>query len=216
MTARNDNIRFAVTLALFAALAFFAWKSGRKVFEEGPDLEIVEVDGAVVLRWAHGVEAPMASRFAEAFDEWKDRTGRFVVDLDSPGGALVEGRLVIAEIERMKATHEVDTHVGAGALCLSMCVPIYLAGDRRTATREARFMFHEPSSYDFVTDEKVRKPGFEQKMTSERFFERYFGKSEMNPEWREKLRAEWKGRDLWFTAEELVEQGSGVVGGIEQ
>lgn len=216
MTARNNNIRFAVTLALFAALAFFAWKSGRKVFEEGPELEIVDEDGAIVLRWTHEIEAPMAERFAAAFKEWGGRADRFVVDLNSPGGALTEGRLVIAEIERMKATHEIDTHVGIGAYCLSMCVPIYLAGNRRTAARNARFMFHEPSSYDFVTDERVRKPGFEQKMTSERFFERYFGKSKMTPGWREKLRAEWKGRDLWFTAEELVAQGSGVVEAVEQ
>ncbi|HNS87338.1 MAG TPA: hypothetical protein PKH09_10580, partial [Parvularculaceae bacterium] len=80
--------------------------------------------------------------------------------------------------------------------------------------KDAVFMFHEPSSYDLVTDERVRKPGFEQRMTSDRFFERYFVKSEMNPEWREKLRAAWKGRDLWFTAEQLVEQGSGVVEAI--
>lgn len=27
--------------------------------------------------------------------------------------------------------------------------------------------------------------------------------------------ASWKGRDLWFTAEELVEQGSGVVEAVD-
>ncbi len=215
MTAPNSRIRFVLTLALFAALAFFAWNSGRKVFEEGPDLEIVQENGAVVLHWAHEVEAPMAERFAAAFKQWESRTDRFVIDLNSPGGVLTEGRLVIAEIERMKATHEVDAYVGAGADCLSMCVPIYLAGDRRTAARDARFMFHEPSSYDFVTDEKVRRPGFEQKMTSDKFFERYFGKSEMNPEWRDKLRAGWRGRDLWFTAEELIAEESGVVEEVE-
>jgi len=207
----QSRLKFALTIALFAGLAVFAWKSGRKVYEEGPRLEIAERDGAVVLRWAHPVEAPMAARFAEAFQEWRGQTDRFIVDLDSPGGALAEGRLVIAEIEKMKATHEVDTHVGAGADCLSMCVPIYLAGETRTAARDARFMFHQPSSFDLVTDEKVDKPGFEQKMTADKFFERYFVNSEMTPEWREKLRANWKGRDLWFTAAQLVEQGSGVV-----
>lgn len=212
----SNNLRFAVTLALFAGLALFAWKSGRKVYEEGPRLEIAERDGAVVLGWAHPVEAPMADRFATAFDAWKGRTQRFVIDLNSPGGALVEGRLVIAEIERMKATHQIDAHVGAGADCLSMCVPIYLAGHARTAARDARFMFHEPSSYDLVTDERVNKPGFEQKMTSEKFFERYFVNSGMTPEWREKLRALWRGRDLWFTGEQLVEQESGVVEAIDK
>lgn len=205
------NIRFGATLALFAALGYFAWKSGRKVYDEGPTLDAYQKNGAVVLRWSHEVEAPMADRFAESFDHWKDRTDRFVIDLNSPGGALVEGRLVIEEIEKMKATHRVDTYVAAGAHCLSMCVPIFLKGEVRVAAKDAIFMFHEPSTYDLVTDEKVSKPGFETKMTSDKFFERYFVKSDMNPEWREKLRASWKGRDLWFTGEELVEQGSGVV-----
>lgn len=211
MTNAQNRLKFAATFALFAALAFLAWKSGRKVYEEGPELQIVEEGGAVTLRWSHGVDAPMAERFATAFDQWKDRTDHFVIDLNSPGGALVEGRLVIAEIEKMKATHRIDTHVSAGAHCLSMCVPIYLTGERRSASEGALFMFHEPTTYDLVTDEKVNRPGFEQKMTSEKFFERYFVNSEMNPQWREKLRAEWKGRDLWFTAMELVEQGAGVV-----
>jgi ATP-dependent protease ClpP protease subunit len=215
MTAMQERLRFAVTAALLAALAFFAWKSGRRVFEEGPQLEITEEGGAVILSWRHAVEAPMAERFAAAFEEYGDRTDRFVIDLNSPGGAIAEGRLVIDAIERTKRTHRVDSHVGRGAFCLSMCVPIYLTGDGRNAARDATFMFHEPSSYDLVTDEKVDKPGFEQRLTSERFFERYFVKSEMNPEWRERLRAEWKGNDLWFTAEELVEQGSGVVKTVE-
>jgi len=37
----------------------------------------------------------------------------------------------------------------------------------------------------------------------------------MNPEWREKLSAAWKDRDLWFTARDLVEQESGVVETLE-
>jgi ATP-dependent protease ClpP protease subunit len=211
----QSRLKFALTIALFAALAVFAWKSGRKVYEEGPDLDARIDGGAVVLAWPHAVEAPMAQRFADAFGRWKGETDHFIIDLNSPGGAIVEGRLVIAEIEKIRKTHKLDTYVGAAANCLSMCVPIYLAGDTRTAAKDARFMFHEPSSYDLVTDERVNKPGFEQKMTSERFFERYFVNSEMNPEWRDKLHEAWKGRDLWFTAEELVAQGSGVVEGIE-
>ena len=215
MDAPSNRARFAVTLALFASLVFFAWKSGRKVYEEGPGLQIAETNGAVVLGWSREIEAPMAQRFADAYERFKNETGRFVIDLDSPGGSITEGRLVIAEIERMKATHRVDTFVGAGADCLSMCVPIFLAGQHRSAAATARFMFHEPSTRDLFTDERLDKPGFEQKMTNEKFFERYFVNSALNPEWREKLHANWKGRDLWFTGEELLEQESGVVEAVE-
>lgn len=210
-----ERLRFAATLALFAALAFFAWKSGQRIYETGPQLEIAEVGDAVILRWAHGVDAPMAERFASAFDDWKGRTGRFLIDLNSPGGSITEGRLVIETIERMKETHRVDAYVGEGAFCLSMCVPIYLAAERRTAAASAAFMFHEPSTRDLFTEEKIDRPGFEQRMTSEKFFDRYFAGSGMDPEWRESLRAAWRGRDIWFTAEALVEQGAGVVEAIE-
>ena len=215
MNLAPQRLRFAATLALFAALAFFAWKSGRRVYETGPQLEIEEAADAVILRWAHGVEAPMAERFTAAFDDWKSRTGRFVIELNSPGGSITEGRLVIETIERMKETRRVDAYVGAGAFCLSMCVPIYLAGERRTAAPSAAFMFHEPSTRDLFTEEKIDRPGFEQRMTSEKFFDRYFASSGMDAGWRERLRAEWRGRDLWFTAAELVEQRAGVVEAIE-
>lgn len=211
MTTGGGRLRFALTAALFAALGYFAWKSGRSVYERGPELEIAENAGVVVLKWPHAIEAPMAARFAAAFAKYGDRTDRFVIDLDSPGGAVAEGRLVIAAIEATKKTRRVDTLVGRGAVCLSMCVPIYLAGDDRAAAPDATFMFHEPSSYDLVTAERIDKPGFEARMTSARFFERYFVRSEMNPVWRERLKERWRGKDLWLTAEELVAEGANVV-----
>lgn len=211
MTATGERWRFALVAALLAALGFFAWRSGRTVYERGPELEVTETAAGVVLEWSHAIEAPMAKRFAAAFEEYRDKTDRFVIDLDSPGGAVAEGRLVIAAIEAIKRTHRVDTLVGRGAYCLSMCVPIYLAGDRRVAAPDATFMFHEPSSYDLVTDERIDRPGFEARMTSARFFERYFGRSEMNSAWRERLKERWRGKDLWLTAEELVSEGANVV-----
>lgn len=206
---------FVFTLALFAALAFFAWKSGRRVYEQGPDLSVFEAGPAVVFAWSHPVEAPMAERFRSAFEAWKDRKDSIIIDLDSPGGEIAQGRLVIEEIERMKMTHEVGTRVQSGRVCASMCVPIFLAGDSRIAAADARFMFHEPASYNAVTDERVRRPDFEARMSAERFFDRYFESSPMDPQWRAALESSWRGRDLWFTGEELVAQRSNVVTELE-
>lgn len=214
-TADRNRLQFLLVIALFGALAFFAWKSGRRVYDEGPGLTVTEEDGATRLLWRGPVEAPMAARFADAF-EANGGARRFLVELDSPGGSLAEGRLVIAEIEKEKRRRAVDTRVRSGAYCLSMCVPIFLAGETRTAGRRARFMFHEPATYDAVTEERIRRPGFEQRMASDWFFETYFGAAsanagEINPEWREKLRKDWRGRDVWFTGAELVAQQSGIV-----
>ncbi len=157
----------------------------------------------------------MAYRLGAAFADWKDRTRRIVIELNSPGGALIEGRSVIDAISRMKATHVVETRVAAGEICASMCVPIFLAGQKRIAGPGARFMFHEPSSVDYFTEEEAEKPAFEQRRDAERFFDRYFERSEMDPAWREYLRDAWTGRDVWKTAEELVAEGSNVVTQVE-
>ena len=52
-------------------------------------------------------------------------------------------------------------------------------------------------------------------VNAERFFERYFTRSPMDAVWREKLREDWKGRDIWKTGAELVEEGSNVVTVLE-
>lgn len=212
MTPETRNrAGFALTLALFVALCVFAWRSALVVYEEGPSLTVVAEGDAIVFEWTHAVEAPMAFRLRAAFGEVREKTDRIVIDLNSPGGALAEGRRVIEEIGRMKATHRVDTRVAPGAACASMCVPIFLAGQERIASPSSAFLFHEPTSVDFVTEEKVKKPAFEQRMDAERFFERYFTRSPMDPAWREKLRKDWKGRDVWKTGEELLAERSGVV-----
>lgn len=211
----RNRAGFALTLALFALLAVLALRSGRSIYETGPMLAIHEEGESVVFRWEHPVEAPMAQRIDAAFAEWKDKTGRVVVELRSPGGALIEGRNAIEALNSMKATHTVLTRVRAGETCASMCVPIFLAGDERLAGPGARFMFHEPTSVDYFTEEEAKKPAFEKRMAAERFFERYFERSEMAPLWREKLREAWKGRDVWKTAEDLVAEGSNVVTRIE-
>lgn len=216
MSPENRNrAGFALTLVLFALLAVFALRSGRSIYETGPLLSIYEDGPAVVFRWEQAVEAPMAHRLESAFVEWKDRSRRIIVELHSPGGALIEGRSVIEAINRMKATHQVETRVRAGEICASMCVPIFLAGGERIAGAGARFMFHEPASVDTFTEKESRKLAFEKRRDAERFFKRYFERSDMDPAWREGLREAWKGRDVWKTAEDLVAEGSNVVTRIE-
>lgn len=215
MTAAGRNrLQFLLVIALFAALGFFAWKSGRRVYDEGPGLTIIEEEDGLRLLWRGPVEAPMAARFEEAFAAHAS-ADRFLIELDSPGGSLGEGRLVIAEIDKAKRQRAVDTRVRSGAYCLSMCVPIFLTGETRLAGRHARFMFHEPSTYDVVTEERVKRPGFEQRMASDWFFETYFNTPSIDPEWREKLRKDWRGRDVWFTGAELVAQQSGIVTALD-
>ncbi len=209
----NARLTPLLILALFAAaFVLMQWNERRFLADEGR-LVIREdpARDAVVLLWSGGVDAPMARRFEEAYAEYSERASTFVVVLNSPGGAIAEGKRVVRLLDRIKRTHNVETRVGPGHNCLSMCVPIFLKGDVRVAAPDARFMFHEPSSYDSFTGERANEPAFERRFVADRFFDRYFENSPMTPAWRAELERAWVGRDVWKSGEDLWRENSGVL-----
>lgn len=187
------------------------WQNYQKTFGDKGRLNVTKRDNAVVLSWQTSIDVPMAKRFEEAYAQWREKTNKFIINLDSNGGSLREGRQVIELIERMKKTHLVQTTVGENASCLSMCVPIYLRGEERTAATTSRWMFHEPTAYHFVTGEKADRDDQDRRKAGERFFQNYFANSEMNPAWREKLQQAWIGRDIWLSGKQLYDQNSNII-----
>ena len=146
------NARYTplLILALFA-IAFIVMQANERNFTADEGRLVIREDAsrdAVVLSWSSAVAAPMTRRFQEAYDRYGDSTSTFVIELNSPGGAVAEGKRLVQLLERMATTHEVVTRVGAGDYCLSMCVPIFLKGETRIAAADAYFMFHEPASYN--------------------------------------------------------------------
>ncbi len=197
--------------ALVAIAGVLAWQHQNKLSENKGRLAVA-IDGqTAVLAWNSRVARPMARRISEAFDASKDKVQRFIIVLNSPGGSLYEGGEVIKVINRMKRNHKVHTFVGAKHRCLSMCVPIYLQGQKRLAAPGSRWMFHEPVSVDAYTGDEVNKPEFERQYIARRFFERYFTNSQMDPAWRRKLEVEWKGKEVWKTGQQLIDERANIV-----
>ncbi len=208
------SLKSLVVPIVFALLVFVALQTEKGALRDRGVVRVKEHstrEKVVIFSWADAVEAPMAMQFRDAFAQWRERTDTIIIDLNSPGGSLREGQKVIEIIEGMKKTHRVETRVRGRRYCLSMCVPIYLQGDLRRASPSSRWMFHEPKLVDAFTDKIQEQPDFEQNWSSNRFFDRYFVNSEMDADWRERLRDQWVGEDVWFTGKELVEQHSGVV-----
>lgn len=215
---RKNRLMMAATLSMLAATALLITRNEQFIFRDEGRLDVTRDRSdpqTLIFTWRSEVDVPMARRFAEAFDEWRGEGDRIILDLHSPGGAIAEGEQVIRVIERMKRTHIVDTRVRRGYKCYSMCVPIFLHGERRIAGETARFMFHEPTVRDFYSGEKVRIPAFEQARTTRRFVERYFVNSPTDPEWLERLLAEWRGRDVFKSGHALLTEGSGIVTELE-
>lgn len=201
-----------ILLPLFIAIAaYLYWQQHQRIYADQGRLTIAQERDAVVLYWQGDISVPMAKRFSETFEEWRDKTNRFVIDLNSPGGFLREGGNVIEIIDSLKRTHDVDTRVTAHKYCLSMCVPIFLQGENRIADKSSNWMFHQIVAEDFFTGEEVIVSNSEREYSSNKFFEKYFTNSEMDPSWREGLREEWIGKDVWRTGQQLVNERSNII-----
>jgi len=177
----------------------------------------------VVMTWSGPVEPPMKQRFEDAFRKLGKDPKRVLISWNSPGGRVDHGHEVFDVIQAAAKVHYIDTMVGAGNVCASMCVPLYLAGMERTAHPNARFMFHEvilklkpeaeralrqmapfaPSLVNGVKKEAISK-------YTDRLFEDGF-ESKLNNTWLADLRRRIKGRDVWLTGRQLVQENSGVV-----
>ena len=202
-----------ILLVIFAAVGFLSWRNQERIANQRGDFEVRRLnDGETVeFYWSDTVEFPMARRLSEAFERERKSAGHVIIDLHSGGGSIAEGGDVIDVIERMKRTHLVTTRVGEESACLSMCVPIFLAGERRVASRRAVFMFHEPRMVDVFTEREAKASSFDERRASRKFVRDYFKTSPMDPAWLAGLEAEWKGKDIWKSGAQLVKERSNIV-----
>jgi len=164
-------------IAMFSLVAYMAWNLQKRIYENKGRLTVAQSQifpGAIELVWNSSIEVPMAKRMQEAFEKWRDKTDHFIINLNSPGGSLREGRAVIGVINHMKQSHRVDTYVSPGHDCLSMCVPIFLQGQTRAAHHTSRWMFHAPRLVEQFTDKEINVPRSERRALADRFFRKYF------------------------------------------
>ncbi len=176
------------------------------------DVRVESAQNTVYLDWRGKIEAPMANRISEAFNQHRGQARRFVLSLSSPGGSLDHGAEVVRLLRRMGETHEVDTLVEARRACASMCVPIYLQGQKRTAAANARFMFHEVSFREFRSEEEINVPAASRGRETDRLFSRYFLAAGVPRSWISEVRIEMKGgNDVWRTARQLVDEKANIV-----
>ena len=205
-------------LAFAVAIAVLGWQFSDHLdalWSTRGRLSVEERPGEVILRWRGLIEAPLAGKLDEAYRAHAAGTRRFVIALHSPGGSLEHGREVIDQIRRMQRTHLVDTVVEPGRACGSMCVPVYLAGQRRTAAPQARFMFHEVSFRDNLSGKAEAVPKEAIGRATDQFFERYLKPAGLDARWLADLREAVRGKNVWRTAQELIAQRAGVVHELE-
>jgi ATP-dependent protease ClpP protease subunit len=209
-----NRLIWAAMLALLAVLVLKTRDNLDVFFDSVGKLEVRKDADAqtVYLRWRGKIDAPMESRINDAFEIQKANARRFVLVLSSPGGSLDHGAKVIRVLRKIEETHNVETVVEAGRTCASMCVPVYLSGQRRTAAETAKFMFHEVSFREYLAKEESDVPDTAKASETDRFFRDYFLPAGVPESWVQKVRADMAGHnDVWKTGRELMDESAGIV-----
>lgn len=162
--------------------------------------------GSVFLRWEGTIAAPMATQIQAAFDAFKANRRRFVLVLNTGGGSVAEGERVIAILQQMRKSHQVDTAVERGARCGSMCVPVYLQGETRFGARASAWLFHEvtrPGS-GYGRNKKVEGSYM-------RLIEKYWVPAGVSRPWIDRMLPLATDYDYWQTGENLIVDKAGII-----
>ena len=215
MPSRNHNrALWGIVLLGLVILAFKTRDNLEAYFMGVGTLDAVSTTGETSmlhLRWTGRIDAPMASRIAEAFEKHRNVRG-VALSLSSPGGDLDHGAEVIRVLRKIGATHTLETIVEAGSKCASMCVPIYLQGQRRTAAADASFMFHEVSFREHFSKSDLDVPEAAKGSATDQLFSKYFKAAGVPEAWILNVRTEMSGgHDVWKTASELLDENAGIV-----
>ncbi len=162
--------------------------------------------GTVFLHWEGTIAAPMAEQIDTAFQAFASTRRRFVLFLNTGGGSVLEGEKVIAVLQKIKRTHQLDTSVSQGSRCGSMCIPVYLQGRTRFAGRSSSWLFHE-----------VTRPGAQYGSTKRaaesyrRLIDKYWVPAGVSQTWIERMLVETNNHDWWQTGNDLIADKVGII-----
>jgi len=99
--------------------------------------------------------APMANQIKDAFESRKGQATASCSGSRPTAAPSAEGERVIEVLRQIKATHELETAVTQGDVCASMCVFIYVQGQKRYGALTSSWLFHEVSH---MTPSPSRRP----------------------------------------------------------
>lgn len=162
--------------------------------------------GTVFLSWEGPIAPPMAEQIGQAFDAFRTSRRRVVLALNTGGGSVSEGERVIQVLRRVRNTHQLDTTVGPGARCGSMCLPIYLQGHNRFGARASTWLFHEITRPGTQYGRQKRVEG-----SYKRLIENYWVPAGVSKAWIDQMLAQTDNHDWWQTGHDLIVARSGII-----
>jgi ATP-dependent protease ClpP protease subunit len=161
----------------------------------------------MVMSWNGPIAAPMANQIRDAFDSRRQQAKRVLFRISSHGGSVAEGERVIDVLRQIRTTHILETTVTQGDVCASMCVFIYLQGQKRFGALTSSWLFHEVSHMDPVT----KQPTKLDREAWERLVDKYFPPAGVSNSWIADLKPRTVGSDYWQTGADLINANSGII-----
>ena len=161
----------------------------------------------LVMIWTGIVESGMSEEIRTAFDANKDSIRAVELKLDSGGGSVAEGERVIAVLQMIKRTHTLYTAVAAGKECGSMCVFIYVQGQKRLAAPASLWLFHEVS----VKDPQTHKITRLDRTAWDRLVDKYWVPAGVDRAWLETVKSRTFQTDYWQTGQSLLEDKANII-----
>ena len=204
--------------AVFGFIVVFAILIGFLIWNpwtyESEQLTAMREGDVLSLRWDGPIEAPMSKVLAAALRTNEDERFEPAVirfELASLGGSIAEGESAIRVLEEAARRARLVTHVRADDECASMCVPIYLTGETRTAAPTALFMFHDSYAADPISGARLPQTARDRQAAA-RNFRRQFVRPAVDEAWARELRRLLDNEgEVWRTAEMLYAERSGIV-----
>jgi ATP-dependent protease ClpP protease subunit len=196
--------------AAFALALLVAQGTPAGAMEQNAELKVslsTNKPGTIVMSWNGPVAAPMANQIRDAFESRKQQATRILFRISSYGGSVSEGERVIEILRQIKSTHVLETTVTQGDVCASMCVFIYLQGQKRYGALTSSWLFHEVSHMDPVT----KQPTKLDRAAWERLVDKYFRPAGVSDSWIADLKPRTVDSDYWQTGADLINANSGII-----
>ncbi len=162
--------------------------------------------GSVILHWTGTIAAPMHDRLQAAFEAFASTRFRVVLVMNSGGGVVSEGEKVIGLLQRIRRTHQLDTVVMRGGMCGSMCLPVYLQGQKRFGARTSSWLFHEITKRGSQPFAKKKVDG-----RYSQLIDLYWVPAGVSRTWIDRMLPLADGHDYWQTGQELITERSGII-----
>jgi hypothetical protein len=196
-------LTFSASLMVHSPTAAAASKASGKLHarlsHKHPDM--------LLMTWKGPNDETMADQIFDAYEQYKSQIQTVTLILDSPGGSVSQGERVIAVLQEIKKTAKLYTAVEAGARCASMCVFIYVQGEKRFAASASLWLFHEISHEDPHTHQVV-------KLDRTRWLlivDKYWAAAGVDPKWIERVKAQAVNTNVWESGGDLLAESANLV-----